>query len=176
MLRIRLLASLMGLLFTVVLSAQTSFAPISGVAIDAETKEPLIGVSIVGQGRSTGTVSDFDGKWTFAVSDQGEPISFSYIGYKTQDVFLVGAAGAEEVVIALQPGSDLGEIVVTALGLKRDNRELGYAVQQIQGEALTDVQAVNFLDNLSGQVAGLRVTAGATGVGSTSQIIIRGQT
>lgn len=175
MLRIRLWATLVGLLFTVVLSAQNSFIPISGKVIDAQTNEPLVGVSILGRGRSTGTVTDLDGKWEFAVSEKGETILFSYVGYETKEVFLVGNAGAEEVVVAMEAGSNLSEVVVTALGLKRDNRELGYAVQQIDGEALTDVQAVNFLDNLSGQVAGLRVTAGATGVGSTSQIVIRGQ-
>lgn len=172
----RLWTLVLGLLFSVGLSAQSSYIPISGVVIDAETKEPLIGVSVVGHGRSTGTVTDFDGKWQFAVSTVGEPIIFSYVGYKTLEVELTGAAGAEEVIIALQPGTDLSEVVVTALGLERENRELGYAVQQIDGGVLTDVQAVNFLDNLAGQVAGLQVTAGATGVGSTSQIVIRGQT
>jgi len=173
MLRTRSWATLVGLLFTVVLSAQTTL--VKGMVVDAETQEPLVGASVLGKGRSTGTVTDLDGKFAFQVFDQGEDISFSYVGYETRAVFLGADAGAKEVFIAMTPSVNLGEVVVTALGLKRDNRELGYAVQQIDGEALTDVQAVNFLDNLAGQVAGLRVTAGATGVGSTSQIVIRGQ-
>ena len=175
MLRTRAWALLLGLLFTAGLSAQMT--RVTGRVIDSETGEPLIGASIVGQGRSTGTVTDIDGRWVFQIFDDGEPIVFSYVGYETREVFIKGAdAGAGEVVVAMTPGSLIAEVVVTALGLERDNRELGYAVQQIDGEALTDVQAVNFLDNLAGQVAGLQITSGATGVGSTSQVTIRGQT
>ncbi|WP_020570755.1 SusC/RagA family TonB-linked outer membrane protein [Neolewinella persica] len=174
MLRTRLWATLVGLLFTVVLSAQ-----VSGIVIDAETKEPLIGASVLPpNGYEDPTVTDLDGRFSFQYykGNEGGYLSVSYTGYKSERINLGADAGAwKGLTIALQPGADLGEVVVTALGLKRDNRELGYAVQQIDGEALTDVQAVNFLDNLAGQVAGLRVTAGATGVGSTSQIVIRGQ-
>ncbi|MFK8162275.1 MAG: TonB-dependent receptor plug domain-containing protein, partial [Lewinella sp.] len=172
MLRIRLWATLVGLLFTVVLSAQTTL--VEGIVIDIQTKEPLIGASVIVRGEPQ-TVTDYDGKFSFNVPESTTQILVSYVGYKTLEYNLGAAAGAKEVVVAMEPSVDLGEVVVTALGLKRDNRELGYAVQQLDGEALTDVQAVNFLDNLAGQVAGLRVTAGATGVGSTSQITIRGQ-
>ena len=174
MLRIRMLASLAGLLFSVVLSAQA----VSGTVIDAVTNEPLVGASVLGpDGTEAGTVTDLDGQFSLRIPATAAYIRVSYIGYDGLKYDLGADAGARNgLTIALQPGTALGEVVVTALGLKRDNRELGYAVQQIDGEALTDVQAVNFLDNLSGQVAGLRVTAGATGVGSTSQIVIRGQT
>ncbi|MBC6993407.1 SusC/RagA family TonB-linked outer membrane protein [Neolewinella lacunae] len=175
MLHSRTWATLLGLLFAVTLTAQNQF-PISGQVTDADSGEPLVGASVFARGRSAGTVTDAEGKFTFAVSSAGETIVFSYTGYETQELYLVGAAGAADVVVAMEVGTALSEVVVTALGLKRDYRELGYAVQQIGGEALTDVQAVNFLDNLAGQVAGLRVTTGATGVGSTSQIVIRGQT
>ncbi|MCX8212265.1 MAG: SusC/RagA family TonB-linked outer membrane protein [Lewinella sp.] len=173
--RTRLLVSLVGLLFTAVLSAQTT---VSGIVIDASTNAPLIGASILApEGFDVGTVTDLDGKFTLRLPEIADHVLVSYIGFNGRKIDLGADAGARiGLEIALEPGTALGEVVVTALGLKRDNRELGYAVQQIQGDALTDVQAVNFLDNLSGQVAGLRVTAGATGVGSTSQIIIRGQT
>jgi TonB-linked SusC/RagA family outer membrane protein len=172
MLRTRLLATLVGLLFTAAISAQM----LTGSVRDAENGTLLVGASILLKG-GNGTVTDIDGKFSLQLPLSTSKMFVSYIGYTTLVVDLGADAGAREgLEIALQPGSALGEVVVTALGLKRDNRELGYAVQQIQGEALTDVQAVNFLDNLSGQVAGLRVTAGATGVGSSSQIVIRGQT
>jgi TonB-linked SusC/RagA family outer membrane protein len=166
-------ATLVGLLFSVVLSAQLS---ISGTVVDGETKEPLIGASVLGpQGSEVGTVTDLDGKFSVQLPDGFKYLSISYVGYSDLKYNLGADAGAKDVVIELEQGTSLGEVVVTALGLERDNRELGYAVQQIDGDALTDVQAVNFLDNLSGQVAGLQVTSGATGVGSTSQVVIRGQ-
>ena len=169
---IRTWAALVGLLFTVGLSAQT----VSGIVIDASNQQPLIGATVFVEGDPV-TVTDIDGNFSFRVPATATQLIVSYVGYETLRYDLGADAGARKgLTIALQPGTALGEVVVTALGLKRDNRELGYAVQQIQGEALTDVQAVNFLDNLSGQVAGLRVTAGATGVGSSSQIVIRGQT
>lgn len=172
MLCIRVRTLTLGLLLSVGLSAQN----VSGIVIDAETKAPLIGASILVKGDPS-TVTDFNGEFSFPVPVPTRELVISYVGYQTATYDLGGGAGAREgIVIAMQPGSDLDEVVVTALGLRRDNRELGYAVQQIEGEALTDVQAVNLLDNLAGQVAGLRVTSGATGVGSTSQITIRGQT
>jgi len=175
MFSIRLPATFVGLLLTVFLSAQST---VVGTILDANTKEPLVGASVLApEGVDVGTVTGIDGSFTIQLPDFARHILISYIGYNDRKYDLGADAGARtDLVIALQPGADLGEVVVTALGLKRDNRELGYAVQQIRGEDLTDVQAVNFLDNLSGQVAGLRVTAGATGVGSTSQIVIRGQT
>ncbi|MFT6001106.1 MAG: TonB-linked SusC/RagA family outer membrane protein, partial [Neolewinella sp.] len=171
MLRTRLWTTLVGLLFTLGLSAQTT---ING-RVSSEG-EALIGASLyLKSDPLNGTIADLDGNFSLEVIQLPNVLLVSYTGYELLEVSLGADAGARFLEITLEEGLELGEIVVTALGLKRDNRELGYAVQQIDGEALTDVQAVNFLDNLAGQVAGLRVTAGATGVGSTSQIVIRGQ-
>ncbi|MEM9930042.1 MAG: SusC/RagA family TonB-linked outer membrane protein, partial [Bacteroidota bacterium] len=173
MLRTRTWTTIVGLLFSVVLAAQMT---VSGTVVDQETNLPLIGASIVVQG-DPGTVTDLDGKFSFLVPSTTNSLVVSYVGYQTLEYQLGADAGAMTgLTIALQQGTALGEVVVTALGLERDNRELGYAVQQVDNAALTDVQAVNFLDNLAGQVAGLQVTAGATGVGSSSQVVIRGQT
>ncbi|MEL7161066.1 MAG: TonB-dependent receptor plug domain-containing protein, partial [Bacteroidota bacterium] len=175
MLRIRVLVSVFGLLFSVVLSGQE----VSGIVLDAETEEPLVGATVLApEGFDASAITGLDGKFSIdPFPTFCKRITISYIGYKPKVVNLGEDAGARSgLTITLQPGTDLGEVVVTALGLERNNRELGYAVQEVEGSALTDVQAVNFLDNLAGQVAGLRVTAGATGVGSTSQIVIRGQT
>jgi TonB-linked SusC/RagA family outer membrane protein len=171
--RNRVWAMLIGLLFTAVLSAQS--ITVSGTIVDAETEEPLVGASIVVNG-ANGTVTDLDGAFEYRIPASSKSLIISYVGYMTQEIELGEDAGAKPLRIAMQVGSNLSEVVVTALGLERENRELGYAIQQIDNAELTDVQAVNFLDNLAGQVAGLRVTAGATGVGSTSQIVIRGQT
>ena len=177
MLRTRVWALVMGLLFSVGLSAQS--ISVSLRVIDAATQEPLIGAFVLGPpGSHIDGVADAGGRIQLAINEAfyGGTWLVSYVGYEQQQLILGADAGAEEVVVALTPSALIPEVVVTALGLERDNRELGYAVQKIDNTELTDVQAVNFLDNLAGQVAGLRVTAGATGVGSTSQVVIRGQT
>lgn len=166
-------AILVCLLFGAALEAQ-SFV-VTGTVSDAADGSPLIGASILETGKANGAVTDVDGQFSITLTGSSPTIEVSYVGYLTQTLFVSPDMAASPLSIALAPGSNLSEVVVTALGLERDNRELGYAIQQIDNQKLTDVQSVNFLDNLAGQVAGLRVTAGATGVGSTSQIIIRGQ-
>lgn len=171
MLRIRMWATLVGLLLTAVLAAQTTIR--GSVTSEGER---LIGVSVYEDGdRTNGTVTDINGEFALTNIELPGRLVFSYTGYQNLVVDLGADAGATPLRVSLEAGLLLDEVVVTALGLERNNRELGYAVQEIEGEALTDVQAVNFIDNLAGQVAGLQVTAGATGVGSTSQVVIRGQ-
>ncbi|NJC26372.1 SusC/RagA family TonB-linked outer membrane protein [Neolewinella antarctica] len=171
MLHIRLWATLGGLLLTVALAAQTV---VNGRV--SSGGEALIGAFIfLESDRSVGTTTDLGGNFSISVPTLPDVLQVSYTGYENTRVELGADAGARFLQIDILEGLALGEIVVTALGLERDNRELGYAVQQVSGADLVDVQAVNFLDNLAGQVAGLQVTAGATGVGSTSQIVIRGQ-
>ncbi|MBB4078170.1 TonB-linked SusC/RagA family outer membrane protein [Lewinella aquimaris] len=170
--RSRAWATLCGLLFTLYLSGQI---PVTGTVTSGG--EALIGATVYeGDNPKNGTVTDATGMFTLVVDELPGDLIVSYLGYETQTYRLGGDAGATTVLIELTEGLNLSEVVVTALGLRRKNSELGYSVQQLETEALTDVQAVNFLDNLSGQIAGLRVTAGATGVGSTSQIVIRGET
>ncbi len=174
MLRIRVWSTLVGLLLTFAVSAQVT---LSGTVTDADSGEPLIGVSVLApEGYDRGTVTDLSGGFSLTLSETVSYLRVSYVGYETTRVEVGEDAGAKPLNIQLVPGTNLSEVVVTALGLQRDNRELGYAVQQVSGTELTDVQAVNFIDNLAGQVAGVRVTAGATGVGSSSQIVIRGET
>lgn len=171
MLRFRAWATVVGLCFSLCLWGQRT---VSGQVIDGTTDEPLIGASISYGGAIAGTVSDEAGQFSIAVPDSLAEIRVSYIGYEPQNI-TVGDTGY--LLVALRPDVIVEEaIVVTALGLRRNQRELGYAIQEVESAALTDVQATNFLDNLAGQVAGLRVTAGATGVGSTSQVVIRGET
>ncbi len=159
------------LLITSVLSAQVT---VSGtVRADGEA---LIGASVYRQGQpAVGTVTDVDGNFSLVV-ELPDTLVVSYLGYAARRVPLGPDAARTSLDIVLEQGVTVSEVVVTALGVRRENRTLGYSVQQIESEALTDVQAVNFLDNLSGQVAGLRITAGATGVGSSSQVVIRGET
>ncbi|VXA92750.1 SusC/RagA family TonB-linked outer membrane protein [Flavobacterium sp. 9AF] len=120
-----------------------------------------------------GTTSDKEGNYTLTVPSVAAKLTFSYLGFKTKRI-VVG--NQTQIDVALEEESEiLNEVVVTALGLKRESKELGYAVQTLNSEALEEVKTVNFLDNLAGKVAGVTITQGPTGVGSSSKITIRGE-
>ncbi|TKB96691.1 SusC/RagA family TonB-linked outer membrane protein [Pedobacter cryophilus] len=146
---------------------------IKGTITDQVTGEKIIGVSIKEKNiAGNGTVSDQDGKFTLLVSNTNAKLIVSYIGYATKEVSVTTNA---DLVISLNPGLLLNETVVTALGLERESKSLGYNVQQVSAKEITAVKSVNFLDNLTAKVAGVTITQGASGVGSTSKIVIRGE-
>lgn len=144
---------------------------VTGLVVDAEDGLPLVGAYIALLGHSQGTITDLDGRFSLAVPEGISRAVVTYTAYESQEVELATSF----LEIKLRRAAILDEVVVTALGLQRQNRELGYGVQSVSGALLTDVQATNFVDNLSAQFAGLSVTAGATGVGSSSKIVIRGE-
>lgn len=145
---------------------------VSGKVTDAKTKEPIPFVNIA-TSNGKGTTTDDDGFYSIVVNSQQDQLTFSFLGYKTETI-LIGEQTTINVTL-VEDASALNEVVITALGLERDTRELGYAVQAIDSEKLTEVKTVNFLDNLQGKLAGVTVTQGATGVGSSSKITIRGE-
>lgn len=133
--------------------------------------EPVPFVNISESGTSNGTASSVNGTYSITV-DENATLVFSFIGYQTQSVEV---ATSQVLNIILEEGDSLDQIVVTALGVKRKERELGYAVQTLDEKQIEEVKAVNLLDNLAGKVAGISITPGATGVGSSSTITIRGE-
>jgi TonB-linked SusC/RagA family outer membrane protein len=170
----------MKIFFTIILSflllnlafAQQNIS-VNGTITDQITSEKLIGVSIKEKNTpSNGTTSDINGKFTLTVSSAKAILIFSYIGFTTKEVALNGKT---EVEVSLTPGLLLSETVVTALGLERESKSLGYNVQQIQAKEISEVKSVNFLDNITAKVAGVTITQGASGVGSSSKIVIRGE-
>lgn len=143
---------------------------ISGNVLDAKTQQPIVGAAVVAA--REGTVTNEKGYFIINITDNTSKITVSLIGYKTQDIPINGQT---ELTINLEAGLDLSEVVVTALGLERKSKSLGYAVQQIDGAELSKVKSANFLDNLAGRVAGVTVIGGSTGVGSSTKINIRGE-
>ena len=132
--------------------------------------EALIGATVLVKGTSAGTVTDIDGKYSIEVPEGSNILVFSYTGFETQEVEL----GASNVVnIDLAEGVTLSEAVVTALGVEREKKALGYATQQVDGEELTKVKDANFINSLSGKVAGVDIKRG-TNLGGSSNVIIRG--
>lgn len=146
---------------------------ITGSVSDAATKEALPFVNVSIKGKNQGTVSNEEGKFAIMVNSKSDSLVFSFIGYNG-----ITTAIPESGVInvALTPDVEtLSEFVVTALGIQREKRDLGYTVQKLDAKKVNEVKSVNFLDNLSGKLAGVTVTQGATGVGSSSKITIRGE-
>lgn len=149
--------------------AQTKKA--TGVVID-ETGEPLAGVSIIVKGKSGGVASSLDGKFAIA-AEPGQVITFSYVGYKPAEVKFTGAP----LKIELQPNStNLDEVVVTALGIKKDKKSLGYAIDEIKSDELMMNKSANAINSLAGKIAGVNITQSSGAAGAGSQIILRGAT
>ncbi|MFV8341161.1 SusC/RagA family TonB-linked outer membrane protein [Flavobacterium sp. XS2P39] len=159
------------LVLLVVLVAQLTFAQeraVSGTVSD-NAGLPLPGVSVLVKGTKSGTQTDFDGKYSIKATSS-QVLIFSYIGMKTQEV----SASSTVVNVKLKDDSvQLEGVVVTAFGIKKQKRSLGYATANVGAKELTEVTNVNVFESLSGKVAGVDITAPAQ-VGASSKVIIRG--
>lgn len=162
------------LLFLLVCSsitAQNTNFSVSGTVTSSEDNMPLPGVSIVLKGTTSGITTDFDGKYSINVPNGSGSLVFSYIGFKTREV----SVNSQSIInISLETDAQaLDEVVVTALGIKREDKSLGYSVENVAAEELTRVAQENVLNSLSGKVAG--VTLNSTGgTGSSVSMVIRG--
>lgn len=157
------------MLFTAIMYSQTQ---ISGTITDKSSGEKLPFVSITSSS-GKGTTSNENGEYTLLINTSDTSLKFTYLGYKTQ---IIAIANQSIINVALEEvETSLNEVVVTALGLNRKTKELGYVVQEIKSKDITRVRTTNFIDNLAGKLAGITVTQGATGVGSSSKITIRGE-
>lgn len=155
-----------------IFSMATAQNTIRGQVIDATTNLPIPFVNIT-TNKKNGTITDANGNYKLEVLNETNKIFFSSLGYTSQTITFNNQKTIN--VALLEDAAALNEVVITALGLERNNKELGYAVQTIKTKDLTEVKTVNFLDNLQGKLAGITVTQGATGVGSSSKITIRGE-
>ncbi|NLI36974.1 MAG: TonB-dependent receptor [Bacteroidales bacterium] len=135
-----------------------------------EKGEPLIGVSIKGT-TATGAISDIDGNFSLKVRE-GEKLTFSYVGYTTKTVAIAGNKNLN--IVLSENTKQLNEIVVTALGIKKEAKSLSYNVQQLGNDAVMKVQDVNFVNSLNGKIAGVTINSSASGVGGSSRVVMRG--
>ncbi|WP_289044680.1 SusC/RagA family TonB-linked outer membrane protein [uncultured Olleya sp.] len=142
---------------------------ISGTISD-ENGVPLPSATVIVKNTSTGTTSDFDGKYSIKASN-GQILTFSYVGYGTIEQKVTSS---NAINISLSPDNTLDEVVVTALGIKREEKALGYSVQSIKGEGMTEARESNITNAISGKVAGVQVTGTSGSVGSSSRIVLRG--
>jgi TonB-linked SusC/RagA family outer membrane protein len=143
---------------------------VTGRVVD-EKNEPLIGVNIRVEGTDDGTVTDLEGKYVIKASI-GSILSFTYIGYISSYVKI-----ADKNVYNIQMSANveaLNEVVVTALGIKREQKALSYNVQQVKSDQLTNVKDANFINSLNGKVAGVNINSSSSGVGGASKVVMHG--
>lgn len=133
---------------------------------------PVAGASVVIKGTTTGTMTDMDGHFTLEGVKKGDIIQISFIGFATQDIPYTGQATLN--VKLVEDAQKLDEVVVTALGMKRDKKALGYAMQELKGDELLSSREPNLANSLSGKVSGLQIVRSSNGVGGSSKIVLRG--
>lgn len=146
---------------------------VKGRVISQGDNTGLPGVTVVEKGTNNGTVTDLDGEYTIQVTDGEAVLVFSYVGFDTQEI-TVGSRG--EINISMVERIDtMNEVVVTALGIEREKRSLGYSVAEVDGDAIRNVSQENAINALAGRVAGVTINQ-VSGVGSSTSIVIRGAT
>ena len=142
---------------------------IKGTVADADG--PLIGATVKVAGTNNGTVTDFNGNFSIQCKP-GTTLEISYVGYKT-----ITAKAKNGMTVTMEAdGKVLNEVVVTALGVKRDRKALGYGLSEVKGEELTKAKETNVINSLSGKVAGLVVQNTAGGASGSTRVLLRGNT
>ncbi|WP_149914683.1 SusC/RagA family TonB-linked outer membrane protein [Sphingobacterium cavernae] len=159
-------------LLMLVFSISTVFAQqsVTGRVTDAEGGLPGVTISVVGTNRATQSTTN--GAFTIQANN-GEKIKFTILGYLSQEIIV---SGSTVNVSLAQDASGIDEVVVTAMGIKREKKSLGYSFQDIKGDALVEARENNIANALTGKVAGLQIIKGSSGPASSSKIVLRGFT
>lgn len=142
---------------------------VKGTVLD-ERGEPIIGATVKVKGSKTATVTDLDGNFSLEVPE-GSQLVVSYLGYADREI----NSDAKDLTINMSENSEvLNEVVVTALGIKRSEKALSYNVQKVGGENLNTVKNTNFMNSLSGKIAGVNINASSAGMGGATRVVMRG--
>lgn len=145
---------------------------VTGTVHDAQG-EPIPGANIVVKGTNNGVTTDADGKFSIQVSEKAT-LLISFIGYRSTEI-LVNNQTRIDVVLASSI-EELDEIVVTALGIKREKKALGYAMQEIKTDKMSEIPSESVANMLQGKIAGVQISQSATGIGGSTRIVLRGTT
>lgn len=145
---------------------------ITGKVTSLDDNEGLVGVNVIIKGTSQGTVTDLEGNFTLEVPDENSILVFSSVGYTTTEIS-VGNMSVIDVVMAPDITS-LSEVVVTAFGIEREKKALGYSAQELEGEELSAAREVNVANYLTGKVSGVQVSNPSSGTGGSTTVTIRG--
>lgn len=162
-------ANLFALAVATFLSLSAYAQNVTGSVTDAATGEPLPSVSVKEKGTSNAAITNFDGNYTIKAGN-GAVLVFSSMGYASQEVSVTGTT--MNVALAIS-ASKLDEVVVTAFGISRDKKSVGYAIQEVGGAEVNKVKDANFMSSLSGKVAGVNIRQSGT-MGGSANVVIRG--
>ncbi|MBN1186635.1 MAG: SusC/RagA family TonB-linked outer membrane protein [Bacteroidales bacterium] len=145
---------------------------ITGTIISSEDNFGLIGATVVVKGTTIGTITDFDGNYSIKVPEEADTLLFSFVGMATKEI----AIGSQTVInITLEPEAlEVAEVVVTALGIKREKKALGYSVQDVKNEQISRSNNDNIVNSLAGKVAGVNINSSSGAAGASTFIEIRG--
>lgn len=132
---------------------------------------PVTGASVLVKGTTNGVITDLDGKFTLTGVNKGDIIEISFVGYKKQEI---AWQGTPLQVILVEDSEMLSEVVVTALGIKREEKALSYNVQQVNSDELVRVKDANFVNSLNGKIAGVSINKSGSGVGGATRVVMRG--
>lgn len=165
---------LLGFVILFLVAGATAFAQrtVSGRVTSSADGSPLPGVSVLVKGTTTGTSTDVDGRFTLTVPDNNAVLVLSFIGFTAQEVTV-----GNQTDLAIQMSEDtrqLGEVVVTALGIEREAKSLSYAQQTVDGSTLTQARDLNILNSLSGRAAGVDIKKSSSGPGGSTKVVLRG--
>lgn len=143
---------------------------VTGHVVDSRG-EPLIGVNVKIKGKPTGAITDMDGYFSLSAKET-DILDISYIGYATQEITIGNNSNLS--IVMSEDNQLLNEVVVTALGIKRETKSLTYNVQEMKSADLTAVKDANFVNSLSGKIAGVTINQSASGIGGSTRVVMRG--
>lgn len=147
-------------------------ANVSGIVVSAEDGEPIIGASILVKGTTTGTITDVNGKFNFSnLPTSATSLIVSYVGMKSQEVQI------QKNVMRIELATDtevLDEVIVTAMGIKRSEKALGYAATSVKSDRITETRTSDVMSGLAGKIAGVQISTTSSDPGSSTSVVIRG--
>lgn len=151
-------------------SSQSSSRTVKGTVVD-EAGDPIPGANVIVQGSAHGVVSDIAGQFSVSVTNN-DSIEVSFVGYGKQ---VVSTADRDKVTVTLFPASEqLKEVVVTALGIKREKKALGYAMQEVDVNGMTENKSLSLTNMLQGKIAGVQISQSGSGMGGSTRVVLRG--
>lgn len=156
-----------------VFSAWAQERTVSGKVTSSEDGSAIPGVNVLLKGTAAGSVTDAAGEYSLSVPESGGTLVFSFIGFTSQEIE-IGSRSVINVIMASDV-TQLTEVVVTALGIQREEKSLGYSVQEVSGDEISNVKSDNFINSLSGRVAGVQIKNNSN-FGGSSNVLIRGAT
>ncbi len=152
--------------------AMAQVRAITGKVTDATTNQPLPGVTVLVKGTTVGTATGADGNYSINVPEGNNTLVYSFIGYQTVER-AIGASTTINVGLPVNT-QQLNEVVVTALGIKREEKSIGYSAQKVGGDELSTVRETNVVNSLSGRVAGVQVGTNSGAMGGSARVTMRG--